>query len=73
MTDADERVADESSPLVGPQLRGHGDDDDDVNPLHPTGGGGLSGMNSRSGRRTDNSLESKSELYLFLLTLSIGG
>lgn len=68
MTETQDRV-DESSPLVGP------DDDNEEEVLVPHAHDerrhedGLSGTETG----TDMETETKSSLYLFLLTLSIGG
>jgi solute carrier family 45 protein 1/2/4 len=62
MTETDERVVNETSPLVG------SDNDNDVD--------STTDQELQHGIRaegTGNSLETKSSWYLFLLTLSIGG
>ncbi|KAB8260824.1 sodium/hydrogen exchanger 3 [Aspergillus pseudonomiae] len=62
MTDTDERVADEMSPLVGP------DNDNDVDLIT------AQEMQTGIGAEAPEHLsETKSSWYLFLLTLSIGG
>lgn len=66
MTDTDGRIADETSPLVGPERRFN---DSDVDPLLDSSGRNA----SRRDVDTGDLAETRSSWYLFLLTLSIGG
>lgn len=66
MTDTDGRIADETSPLVGPERRFN---DGDVDVLLDSHGRDAGRQNVDRG----DLAETRSSWYLFLLTLSIGG
>lgn len=66
MTDTDGRIADETSPLVGPERRFN---DSDVDLLPDSGGRDAGRQDAHAG----DLAETRSSWYLFLLTLSIGG
>lgn len=70
MMETDERAAGESAPLVGPER----ENDTDV-PVDPSGRFGPDGdeIGESAARHEGGLSETKSSLYLFLLTLSIGG
>lgn len=66
MTDTDGRIADETSPLVGPERRFN---DGDVDVLLDSHGHDAGRQDADRG----DLAETRSSWYLFLLTLSIGG